>query len=359
MKCSDDRPLGGQLFLGSGRRESGSRNRLRLGEAKIRDEGLAALINPNLGLGEMLDLVMKCGQVNLRTMELLDAANTGAIPALERGLAGCLIARVSRSKPRGDITYSRDVAAILNRRCVECHRDGQIAPFALTRYEDIAGWEGMIAEVVPAGGATRCLEVGPGTGADLARLRRLGWAVVEGLDIDAEAAGRAAARSGCPVHIGHLGSFQVRERFDLIYASHSFEHLPSVLGSIVAMRGLLAPSGRIVLVLPNVDSLTTRRDRRHSVTVDAPRHLVLPPARALRWALEDGGFYVEQVRTTARRTAHYRAIARARRRGARGPEAWAETPSHADRAAQWAVRGLCALRVPLGEELVVVARKAG
>ena len=41
-------------------------------------EGLAALINPNLGLGEMLDLVMKCGQVNLRTMELLDAANTGA-----------------------------------------------------------------------------------------------------------------------------------------------------------------------------------------------------------------------------------------------------------------------------------------
>ncbi len=41
-------------------------------------EGLAALVNPNLGLGEMLELVMKCGQVNLRTMELLDAANTGA-----------------------------------------------------------------------------------------------------------------------------------------------------------------------------------------------------------------------------------------------------------------------------------------
>jgi hydroxylamine reductase len=41
-------------------------------------EGLAALVNPNLGLGEMLELVMKCGQVNLRAMELLDAANTGA-----------------------------------------------------------------------------------------------------------------------------------------------------------------------------------------------------------------------------------------------------------------------------------------
>ncbi len=41
-------------------------------------EGLAALSDPKPGLEEMLGLVMKCGQVNLRAMELLDAANTGA-----------------------------------------------------------------------------------------------------------------------------------------------------------------------------------------------------------------------------------------------------------------------------------------
>jgi hydroxylamine reductase len=41
-------------------------------------EALAALADPKPGLEEMLDLVMKCGRVNLRTMELLDAANTGA-----------------------------------------------------------------------------------------------------------------------------------------------------------------------------------------------------------------------------------------------------------------------------------------
>ena len=41
-------------------------------------EGLAALADPKLSLEEMLGLVMKCGQTNLRTMELLDAANTGA-----------------------------------------------------------------------------------------------------------------------------------------------------------------------------------------------------------------------------------------------------------------------------------------
>ena len=41
-------------------------------------EALAALLDPAVTLAAALDLAMKCGQVNLRAMELLDAANTGA-----------------------------------------------------------------------------------------------------------------------------------------------------------------------------------------------------------------------------------------------------------------------------------------
>ncbi|MDO9228636.1 MAG: hydroxylamine reductase [Syntrophales bacterium] len=40
-------------------------------------EALASLLDAKLDLGAALGLVMKCGQVNLRAMELLDAANTG------------------------------------------------------------------------------------------------------------------------------------------------------------------------------------------------------------------------------------------------------------------------------------------
>jgi hydroxylamine reductase len=40
-------------------------------------EGLAATLRKDLGLNDWLGLVLKCGEVNLRTMELLDAANTG------------------------------------------------------------------------------------------------------------------------------------------------------------------------------------------------------------------------------------------------------------------------------------------
>ena len=41
-------------------------------------EGLAATFTTDKDLGAWVALVLKCGEVNLRTMELLDAANTGA-----------------------------------------------------------------------------------------------------------------------------------------------------------------------------------------------------------------------------------------------------------------------------------------
>jgi len=41
-------------------------------------EGLAATLNNALSLDEWVGLVLKCGEINLRAMELLDAANTGA-----------------------------------------------------------------------------------------------------------------------------------------------------------------------------------------------------------------------------------------------------------------------------------------
>ncbi len=41
-------------------------------------DALAALTRKDIGLEEALGLVLKCGEINLKTMELLDAANTGA-----------------------------------------------------------------------------------------------------------------------------------------------------------------------------------------------------------------------------------------------------------------------------------------
>lgn len=64
---------------------------------------------------------------------------------------GCFIARVHEPKANASVTYVDQIAPILNRRCVECHRQGDIAPFALTEYEEAAGWAETIAEVVRDG----------------------------------------------------------------------------------------------------------------------------------------------------------------------------------------------------------------
>ncbi len=64
---------------------------------------------------------------------------------------GCIIGRRKSVDETSDVTYGGQVAEILMRRCVECHREGEIGPFALTEYEEVAGWADMIAETVTKG----------------------------------------------------------------------------------------------------------------------------------------------------------------------------------------------------------------
>lgn len=72
-----------------------------------------------------------------------------AVPVTEAN--GCVIARPGQPAVSGAITYARDVAPILNRRCVSCHRPGEVGPFALTTYKNAAGWAETIREVVADG----------------------------------------------------------------------------------------------------------------------------------------------------------------------------------------------------------------
>jgi peroxiredoxin len=64
---------------------------------------------------------------------------------------GCRIGRIRSPDAASDVTYSREISRILQDRCVVCHREGEIAPFALTQYDAVAGWAEMIDEVVQEG----------------------------------------------------------------------------------------------------------------------------------------------------------------------------------------------------------------
>lgn len=62
--------------------------------------------------------------------------------------SGCLIGRQKQADEKSPVTYSKQIARLFNKHCLQCHREGQIGPFALASYEDAAGWAEMINEVV-------------------------------------------------------------------------------------------------------------------------------------------------------------------------------------------------------------------
>ena len=44
-------------------------------------------------------------------------------------------------------TYARDVAPIIQARCLACHRDGGVGPFPLASYEDLSRRASMVRAI--------------------------------------------------------------------------------------------------------------------------------------------------------------------------------------------------------------------
>jgi hypothetical protein len=78
----------------------------------------------------------------------LDALLAGqAVPAATAGAEGAAIAFPTRGGVQ-KISYAKDVAPILEKRCVACHEEGGIGPFAMSNYEMVKGFAPMIREVI-------------------------------------------------------------------------------------------------------------------------------------------------------------------------------------------------------------------
>lgn len=98
----------------------------------------------------------------------------------------------------------------------------------------------------------RILEIGSGTGGNLPMLARYGQ--VSALEMDETARALATQKTG--------GTFDIRagycpdqipfadQRFDLICLFDVLEHIPNDVGTLDALKGLLAPGGRVMLTVP-------------------------------------------------------------------------------------------------------------
>ena len=140
------------------------------------------------------------------------------------------------------------------------------------------------------------LDVGCGDGRFMQALKRRGW-VVAGTETDVVAAELARNRTGAVVH-GSALPHGSGERFDLVSLLHVLEHVPDPRQTLTDLRPLLTPDGRLLLVLPNADSLESRFFKTNWYHLDLPRHFWgFTPASLVR-LVETCGFAVESVSYT-------------------------------------------------------------
>ncbi len=70
---------------------------------------------------------------------------------------GCIIGRrrtsnlPALSSAEEPVTFSNQIARVLNRNCTECHREGDIGPFSMQSYQDVAGWADTMMETIDDG----------------------------------------------------------------------------------------------------------------------------------------------------------------------------------------------------------------
>lgn len=69
---------------------------------------------------------------------------------------GCLIGKIPPDRrpaepPSTEVTYHNQVRRVLQAHCLECHRSGEIGPFSMESYAEVAGWSETMLEVIDNG----------------------------------------------------------------------------------------------------------------------------------------------------------------------------------------------------------------
>lgn len=136
--------------------------------------------------------------------------------------------------------------------------------------------------------AARILEMGCGTGSNLALLQRYGQ--VDAVEPDDPARALATARSGLPVKGGLLPDGVTLEdgAYHLIAMLDVLEHIPGDHEALTALRPKLAPGGRMLVTVPAMPWLWSAHDVAH-------HHQRRYTAKSLRATFETTGFRVRHL----------------------------------------------------------------
>jgi SAM-dependent methyltransferase len=136
---------------------------------------------------------------------------------------------------------------------------------------------------------SRVLDVGCGRGVLLSSLADRGFEV-HGFEISAAAAAGADKRATIRIGSELADARYPDALFDEVIIWHVLEHLSDPRGTLIEIRRILKPGGRLIVAVPNYSSLQSRWSGPAWFHLDLPRHLYHFPLAGLRRLLMDTGF---------------------------------------------------------------------
>lgn len=151
--------------------------------------------------------------------------------------------------------------------------------------------------LVPGG---RLLDIGCGGGHYLQCMKELGWAV-QGIEFDEAQAAHAREQLSADVRAGTAESTLdglPSEHFDVVTLWHVLEHLHNPTLVLREVHRVLKPGGRIMVEVPNFQSIDRVLFKSYWYPLELPRHLYHFGPRTLRALLGQCGFEVDSIRGT-------------------------------------------------------------
>ena len=151
--------------------------------------------------------------------------------------------------------------------------------------------EEIVRRYVELGPESTVLDVGCAVGTFLRRMADRTGSKIVGVDFKDLSA--HPALKGVEFHCGTFSAADVgSDRFDLVTMWHFLEHDYDPLGTLRKAREALKPSGRLVIEVPRLDSLSWSLYRERWPGLQAPQHTILFDKKTLHATVEKAGLTV-------------------------------------------------------------------